>query len=180
MLANAAQFGGDPARIAVAGESAGGNLATNVAIMARDQKVQTPVYMLIVYPVAGTDMTTPSYITNQNAMPLSKGAMAWFVSNTLASPDDARSPLLNLTTMADLKGLPPTTVITDSIDPLMSEGRMLADKLTAAGVRTTYKNYDGVTHEFFGMGLLVPQAAAAEDLAAHDMKAAFSQTMPNK
>ncbi len=174
VLANAAQFGGNPARIAVAGESAGGNLATNVAIMARDQKVQTPVYMLIVYLVAGTDMTTPSYIANQNAMPLSKGGMGWFVSNILASPDDARSPLLNLTTMADLKGLPPATVITDSIDPLMSEGKMLADKLTAAGVRTTYKNYDGVTHEFFGMGLLVPQAEAAEDLAAQDLKAAFA------
>ena len=68
VLANAGQFGGDPARVAVAGESAGGNLAVNVAIMARDQMVQAPVHMLIVYPVAGTNMTTPSYIANQNAM----------------------------------------------------------------------------------------------------------------
>lgn len=180
VLANAGQFGGDPARVAVAGESAGGNLAANVAIMARDQKVQQPVHILIVYPVAGTDMSTPSYIANQNAMPLSKGAMGWFVDKILATPDDAKNPMLNLTTMADLKGLPSATVITDSIDPLMSEGKMLADKLKAAGVTTTYRNYEGVTHEFFGMGLVVPEAEAAEDLAAHDLKAAFSQTRPNK
>lgn len=180
VLANAGQFGGDAARVAVAGESAGGNLAANVAILARDQKVQQPVHMLIVYPVAGTDMTTPSYIANQNAMPLSKGAMGWFVDKVLATSDDAKSPMLNLTTMADLKGLPSATVITDSIDPLMSEGKMLADKLKAAGVTTTYKNYEGVTHEFFGMGAVVPQAEAAEDLAAQDLKAAFTQTKTTK
>ena len=190
MLANAGQFGGDPARVAVAGESAGGNLAVNVAIMARDQKVQAPVHMLIVYPVAGTNMTTPSYIANQNAMPLSKGAMGWFVDKVLATPDDAKSPMLNLTTAVELKGLPPATVITDSIDPLMSEGAMLAEKLKAAGVATTYKNYDGVTHEFhgctvgdgslIGMGAVVPEAEAAEELAAHDLKAAFAAGKPGQ
>ena len=175
VLAHAGDFGGDPSRLAVAGESAGGNLATNVAIMARDQNVQMPLYMLIVYPVAGTDMTTPSYITNQNAMPLSKGAMGWFIDKTLAKPEDAKSPMLNLTTTADLKGLPPATVITDSVDPLMSDGKMLAEKLKAAGVETTYKNYEGVTHEFFGMGTVVAAAAAAEDLAGKDLKAAFAK-----
>ena len=180
VLANGGQFGGDPARVAVAGESAGGNLAVNVAIMARDQMVQAPVHMLIVYPVAGTNMTTPSYIANQNAMPLSKGAMGWFVDKVLATPDDAKSPMLNLTTAVELKGLPPATVITDSIDPLMSEGAMLAEKLKAAGVATTYKNYDGVTHEFFGMGAVVPEAEAAEELAAHDLKAAFAAGKPGK
>ncbi|MDX7953794.1 alpha/beta hydrolase [Lichenihabitans sp. Uapishka_5] len=176
VLANAGQFGGDPARLAVAGESAGGNLATNVAIMARDGNVQLPVHMLIVYPVAGTDMTTPSYIANQNAMPLSKSAMGWFVDKVLAKQEDAKSPMLNLTTLADLKGLPPATVITDSIDPLMSEGKMLAEKLKAAGVSTTYKNYEGVTHEFFGMGAVVSDAEAAEDMAGHELKEAFAKT----
>ena len=175
VLANAGQFGGDPARLAVAGESAGGNLATNVAIMARDGNMQLPVHMLIVYPVAGTDMATPSYIANQNAIPLSKGAMGWFVDKVLAKPEDAKSPMLNLTTLADLKGLPSATVITDSIDPLMSEGKMLADKLKAAGVSTTYKNYEGVTHEFFGMGAAVSDAGAAEDMAGHELKEAFAK-----
>ena len=143
--------------------------------MARDQNVQLPVHMLIVYPVAGTDMTTPSYIANQNAMPLSKGAMGWFVDKVLAKPDDAMSPMLNLTTTADLKGLPPTTIITDSIDPLMSDGKMLAEKLKAAGVSTSYKNYEGVTHEFFGMGAVVADAEAAENLAGHDLKESFAK-----
>ncbi len=173
-LANAAQFGGDPARVAVAGESAGGNLAANVAVMARDGNVQKPTHMLLVYPVAGTDMNTPSYIQNQNAMPLSKGAMGWFVDKTLAKPDDAKSPMLNLTTMADLKGLPSATVITDGIDPLMSEGKMLAEKLKAAGVPTTYRNYEGVTHEFFGMAPVVSDAEKAQDAAAQDLREAFA------
>ena len=174
VLANAGQFGGDPARVAVAGESAGGNLAANVAIMARDGNVQMPLYMLLVYPVAGTDMNTPSYIENQNAMPLSKGAMGWFVDKTLAKPEDAKSPMLNLTTMVDLKGLPPATVITDSIDPLMSEGKMLAEKLKAAGVKTSYENYAGVTHEFFGMAPVVANADKAQDLAAENLRGAFA------
>jgi acetyl esterase/lipase len=81
VLKNAEKWGGDPQRVAVAGESAGGNLAINMAIKARDEKVQMPIHMLLVYPVAGTDMTTPSYKENANAMPLSKDAMAWFVEH---------------------------------------------------------------------------------------------------
>ena len=173
-LANAVQFGGDPARVAVAGESAGGNLAANVAVMARDANVQKPSHMLLVYPVAGTDMNTSSYIQNQNAMPLSKGAMGWFVDKTLAKPDDAKSPMLNLTTMVDLKGLPSATVITDGIDPLMSEGKMLAEKLKAAGVPTTYRNYEGVTHEFFGMAPVVSDSEKAQDVAAQNLRDAFA------
>ena len=75
VLKNAEKWGGDPQRVAVAGESAGGNLAINMALRARDEKVQMPVHMLLIYPVAGTDMTTPSYKENANAMPLSKDAM---------------------------------------------------------------------------------------------------------
>lgn len=174
VLENAGQWGGDPMRVAVAGESAGGNLAANVAIMARDQNVQLPVHMLLVYPVAGTDMNTPSYIANQNASPLSKGGLGWFFNHVLAKPEDAKSPMLNLTTMVDLTGLPPATVITAEIDPLMSEGKMLADKLQAAGVKTTYQNNEGVTHEFFGMADLLDDAKRAQDVAATDLKDAFA------
>lgn len=173
VIDNAKTFGGDPAKLAVVGESAGGNLAANVAIMARDQKIELPLHMVLVYPVAGTDMNTASYIANQNASPLSKGAMAWFVDKILAKPEDAMDPMLNLTTKADLKGLPPATVITAEIDPLNSDGVMMADKLKEAGVKTTYKNYMGVTHEFFGMDAVVANAKQAQDFAASDLKAAF-------
>ena len=173
VLASAGQFGGDPAKVAVAGESAGGNLAANVAIMARDGNVQAPVHMLLVYPVAGTDLTTPSYVANQNAMPLSKAAIGWFVDKTLAKPEDAKSPMLNLTTMADVKGLPPATVINAEIDPLFSDGGMLVEKLKAAGVKTTHHTYKGVTHEFFGLDAVVADARTAQDTAARELKTAF-------
>ncbi len=172
---NAAQFGGDAKRIAIAGESAGGNLAMNVAIMARDQKVQAPLHMLLVYPVAGVDMNTPSYRKNANAIPLSKAAMEWFINNTISKPDDLQDPRLDLVGKANVAGLPPATIITAEIDPLMSEGKMLADKLQKAGVKTGYHKYDGVTHEFFGMDAVVAQAAKAQGVAAQALVKAFGQ-----
>ena len=174
VIHNAASFGGDPKRLAVAGESAGANLAINVAIMARKQKLQAPLHMLLVYPVAGTDMNTPSYQTNENAVPLSKRAMAWFVSNVLAKSNDARDPRLDLVGKANVAGLPPATVIAAEIDPLLSEGKALADKLTKAGVVTSYTVYPGVTHEFFGMSAVVADADAAQDLAAKNLRAALA------
>lgn len=132
--------------------------------------------MLLVYPVAGTDLTTPSYIANQNAMPLSKASIGWFVDHTLAKPEDAKSPLLNLTTMADLKGLPPATVVNAEIDPFFSEGDMLVTKLKAAGVKTTHLTYKGVTHEFFGLDAVVADARTAQEAAARELRAAFGNS----
>ena len=174
VLKNAGQFGGNPARVALAGESAGGNLATNVAIMARDQNVQAPLHMLLVYPVAGTDMNTPSYQKNANAIPLSKQAMGWFVKNTIRNEQDLQNPMLDLVGKANLKGLPPTTVITAEIDPLRSEGKMLADKLKQAGAKTSYHHYQGAAHEFFGMDAVVADAAKAQDTAAKQLRDAFA------
>ena len=110
---------------------------------------------------------------NPKAMPLSKAAIGWFVDETRAKPEDAKSPMLNLTTMADLKGLPPATVINAEIDPLYSDEGMLAEKLKAAGVKTTHLTNKGVTHEFFGFDAVVADAKTAQDAAARDLKAAF-------
>jgi acetyl esterase len=179
VLQNAQSWGGDPRRVAVAGESAGGNLAINMAIMARDQNVQKPVHMLLVYPVAGTDMNTPSYKENANAMPLSKAAMEWFAKNTVQSEQDLQDPRLDIVGKADLKDLPDATIITAEIDPLMSEGRTLAQKLRQAGSEVKYQNFDGAAHEFFGMAAAVKDAERAQDLAARELRDAFAEATPS-
>ncbi|MET4105842.1 alpha/beta hydrolase fold domain-containing protein [Hymenobacter sp. UYP22] len=172
VLRNAASFKGDPQNVAVVGESAGGNLAASVSMMARDKKVMMPKHEVLVYPIAGYDMNTPSYQKNAQAKPLNKPMMAWFFDKYLRNAADGKNPMISLVN-ANLKGMPPTTIITASLDPLMSDGEMLAGKLKAAGVATKYQNFEGVTHEFFGMAPLVPQAAEAQDLAAGELKNAL-------
>ncbi|MGI9090711.1 MAG: alpha/beta hydrolase, partial [Gemmatimonadaceae bacterium] len=173
-LKNAASIKGNPNMVATAGESAGGNLAIATAMTARDSSVKLPVYVVAVYPVAGTDTNTVSYRENAMAKPLNKAMMVWFFDKYTNGPTDWKDSRLDLV-HANLKGLPPTTVITDQIDPLRSEGEMLAQNLKNAGVNVRYQNYDGVTHEFFGMGTVVDKAKDAEQYAADGLKSAFNQ-----
>ncbi len=172
VVKNAASIKGDPKKIAVLGESAGGNLAVATAIKARDNKIMVPTHIVCVYPIAQADMTTPSYVKNANAKPLNKAMMMWFTKNYVRTMADAKDPRISLVN-ANLKGLPATTIITDEYDPLQSDGMMLADKLKAAGVNVNSKNYDGVTHEFFGMATVVPEAKEAQAFAAGELKKAF-------
>lgn len=173
-LKHAASIKGDSTKVATAGESAGGNLAVATAMAARDAGVKLPVYVLAVYPIAGSDTNTVSYRENAMAKPLSKPAMIWFLNQYARTPADWKDPRIDLV-HANLKGLPPTTVITDQIDPLRSEGEMLAQKLKSAGVDVRYKNYDGVTHEFFGMGAVIDKAKDANQYAADGLKGGFTK-----
>jgi acetyl esterase/lipase len=172
VLDNAQSFGGDPQKVAVMGESAGGNLAAGVALMARDAGERAPAHMTLIYPVAGTDMNTESYRENAEAKPLNKAMMEWFVKHVFTSPEDLKDPRIDLVN-ADLRGLPSATVITAEIDPLCSEGETLAERLEAQGSDVRHKTFHGVTHEFFGLGLIVKDAAAAELFVAHELKRAF-------
>jgi acetyl esterase/lipase len=175
LVENGHSLKADTRRIAVAGESAGGNLAANVALMAKDKKTTMPVYQLLVYPIAGNDTNTPSYQENADALPLGKADMEWFISNVFTSKDRASDPRINLVGRSDLKGLPPATVVTAQIDPLRSEGQAYADKLKEAGVAVNLINVDGVTHEFFGMAKVVDKAKSAVDAATADLKKAFDK-----
>jgi acetyl esterase/lipase len=95
VLKNAGSFGGDAQRLALAGESAGGNLAENVAILARDQHERQPVHVLLVYPVASSNMSSKSYSDNRDAKPLNKSMMAWFTDKYFRTPADAQDPRIN-------------------------------------------------------------------------------------
>ncbi|MGI4749510.1 MAG: alpha/beta hydrolase [Janthinobacterium lividum] len=169
---NAASIKGDPKKIAVLGESAGGNLAVATAIKARDNGIMVPTHIVSVYPIANSDTKTDSYMKQANDKPLNKPMMIWFTTNYTRTPADAKDPRISLVN-ANLKGLPATTIITDEYDPLHDDGTKLADKLKAAGVTVNSKNYDGVTHEFFGMATVVPQAKEAQAFAASELKKAF-------
>lgn len=172
VVKNAASIKGDPKKIAVLGESAGGNLAVATAIKARDNGIMVPTHIVSVYPIANSDTNTDSYKKQADDKPLNKPMMIWFTTNYTRTPADAKDPRLTLVN-ANLKGLPATTIITDEYDPLHDDGTQLADKLKAAGVTVNHKNYDGVTHEFFGMATVVPQAKEAQAFAAGELKKAF-------
>ena len=169
---NAKGWGGDPSKIAIVGESAGGNLAVNTAIAAREQNLTKPVAVVAVYPIATTSLDTPSYKAQANAKPLNAAMMAWFFDNVLPDAGKKQDTRLDLVS-ADLKGLPPTTIINAEIDPLKSDGDMLTAKLKAAGVEVTQKVYSGVTHEFFGMDAVVAKSKEAQDFAVMQLKKGF-------
>jgi acetyl esterase len=176
VLTNAASIGGDSGRVAVAGESAGGNLAAVVAQLARDQGVPAPVHQLLVYPV--TDIahgpSSPSAVENATAKPLNKAMLDWFYSYYVPEGTDRIQPALSPYYAADLTGLPSATVINAQIDPLRDDGEKYAKKLAAANVPVIHKVYDGVTHEFFGLAGLVSEATEAVALACKSLRKAFN------
>ena len=169
---NAAQMGGDPDRIAVAGESAGGNLAVATAMRARDEGIRVPDAIVSVYPIADGDVQSASYDRYANAMPLNRGGMEWFFDSYVPDWRTREYPWVNIAE-GDLAGLPPTTVINAQIDPLEAEGGDLADALEAAGVDVEREVYQGVTHEFFGMTPMLEQAGAAQDFAVDRLMEAW-------
>ena len=175
VLENAAKYKGDPKKVAIVGESAGGDMAADICIQAKQKGLQEPVYQVLVYPVCNYDFTTESYKENENSKPLSAEGMKWFFKYYLAQEQDGNNPRLSILQAPDVSGVAPATIIAAEIDPLRTEGMKYADKLKAAGVPVTYRMYKGVTHEFFGMGAVVDEARQAEELAAEGLKGAFAK-----
>ncbi|MCC8395177.1 alpha/beta hydrolase [Paraburkholderia sp. MMS20-SJTR3] len=174
LIDDATSLGGDPARLAVMGESAGGNLALNVSIRARDSGVALPVHQALIHPVATNNIVSLSYEENRNAKPLNKAMMLWFMQNLINSESDLTSPLLDVAS-ANLAGLPPTAIVTAGIDPLRSDGETLAMKLREAGAAVEHRNYQGATHEFFGLTAAVQAARDAQAFVAAAQRAVFGQ-----
>ena len=163
----------DPARITVAGDSAGGNLAAVVAIMARDKGGPAICHQLLTYPVTDMGFRSESYVTNGEGYFLTKDMMVWFGDQYVPAGHPVEDPLLSPLYAADLSNLPPATVITAEYDPLRDEGEAYAKRLTEAGVPTTLLRYDGVIHGFFSMNGAIDQADDAHAFAAGELKKAF-------
>ena len=171
---NIANYNGIAAKVAVAGESAGGNLATEVAIAARDQSLQAPTAQVLIYPVASSNLNqTSDLLYMDSSLPLFTAELPYFLQDYLyndgASQYDPRVTPIN----ANLQGLPPATIISAQIDPLQSDGVAYYNALLAAKNQATYRLYNGVTHEFFGLGAYVGVAQQAEQFAASQLAASF-------
>jgi len=166
--AHGAEIGADPKRIAIGGDSAGGNLTCVTALQARDKGGPPLRYQLIIYPVTNDSLDTPSYHENATGYLLETADMEWFWGHYLAKAADGAESYASPLRARDLRGLPPALVITAEFDPLRDEGEAYAKRLQEAGVPVRLRRFDGMIHGFFGMGAVLDQAktAVAESCAA--------------
>jgi acetyl esterase len=172
---NAASLNIDPERIAIGGDSAGGNLTAVVAQMARDQGGPNLVFQLLVYPVADHHSAgMSSYEENADGYLLTRDSMIWFWEHYLDNPDDKSHPLASPLQAKDFSNLPPALVITAEFDPLRDEGEAYAAKLKEAGVPVTLTRYNGMIHGFFMMMGVLDQAKKAHEEAAAALRSAFA------
>ncbi len=173
-LRSVRSWGGDPARVVLAGEGAGANLAMATALSARQHGLRMPKHVLLITPLVSTSLGGVSMDENGKSRPLTRATVDWaqdFYTVHGRDLDDAR---LNLASRTDLAPFPPTTLVLAEIDPLRTEGEEIAAALTAARVSVQSRVFRGVTHDFFGLGLVVPAAAAAEQYAADQVRASVA------
>jgi len=156
-----------PDGIAVGGDSAGGNLAAAVTLMARQRGAPPLAFQLLIYPVLDFEFDTPSYRENANGFHLTRGDMIWTWRQYLARELDGYTPLASPLREGDLRGLPPAMVLTAEYDPLRDEGEAYATRLAEARVAVTVKRYDGMIHGFIRRPQQLNQAKTAlADVAA--------------
>ena len=165
IIENAKNFGGDPQRVAVGGDSAGGNLATVVALLARDRSGPDLAFQLLNYPITDYHLETPSYRENAEGYGLSKDTMAWFWDHYLETPEDGANPYASPLRAESLAGMPPALVVTAEYDPLRVEGEAYASRLGKEGGATELVRYDGMIHGFTRRYRMWPQAGEAIELA---------------
>ncbi|WP_089938507.1 alpha/beta hydrolase [Candidatus Entotheonella palauensis] len=170
---HAGELNGDASRLAVGGDSAGGNLAAAVSLMARDRQGPALAFQLLIYPVTDRNFTTVSYIDNAEGYLLSKAGMEWYWDHYLSAPSEASNPYAAPLQAADLSGLPPALVVTAEYDPLCDEGEAYGARLKAAGTPTVCTRYDGMIHGFFGMWAALDKGKQAIDEASAALRKAF-------
>lgn len=170
---HATEIGGDAARIALGGDSAGGNLAAAACQVARDKGGPDIVLQLLIYPAVDFTAAMVSPRSNGAGYGLSDRAIAWMQECYLNDPFDATDPRASPAMAKDLSGLPPAFIQTAEFDPLHDEGKAYADALRAAGGTAIHINYPGMIHGFMRMGALIDDAAVAIDDAAKALRGMF-------
>ena len=171
--ANAASFGGDGSRLAVAGSSAGGNLAAAVALRARDEGGPRLAHQSLICPVVDTDLERPSYVENGDGYGLNYDTMVYFLQCYVSSEAEASNPYVAPMAADDLSRLPSAFVLTCEFDPLRDEGEAYAERLREAGVPVKLSRYDGHIHALFNAGVPFTRTWDAIDEAATELRKAF-------
>ena len=167
---NAGMLNIDPAKIAVGGDSAGGNLAAVVAQMALDSKEFQVALQVLIYPMTDQSREYPSYERNAKGYMLTRASLHWFMDNYVPDHADRLDPRASPMLRPSLKGLAPALVISAEFDPLVDENEAYAKRLKEAGVPTDYVCFPGMIHPFFTLGGVVADTAKAEDLVGAAMR----------
>lgn len=173
---NADHLRGDPERIAVGGDSAGGNLATVVCLMARDKAGPSLIYQVLIYPVTNlSSLDTDSYRAHGEGYILTKESMEYYRGHYIETEEDLRNPYASPLLATELTGLPPALVITAEFDVLTDEAEAYANRLRQADVSVTYTRYDGMIHAFFSLPAVVDRAKDAVDEITAALRSAFAK-----
>ncbi len=162
-------------RLAVGGESAGGNLAAVVALRARDEGGPDIHFQLLAYPVTDCDLTRASYLENGEGYLLERDTMRWFWDHYCPDPEHRRHPDASPLAAEDLSNLPPALVLTAEFDPLRDEGEAYASALQAAGGQAEAVRFDGLVHDFFATAQLFESSRAGFEHACRALRRALDQ-----
>jgi acetyl esterase len=172
LLTQAVALGLDPQKIAIGGDSAGGNLAAAACLGLRDVGL-TPAFQLLIYPSTMMQPTTQSYQDNGQGYMLTKESMAWYAGNYLRSSEDAQDWRASPQLASSHANLPAALVLTAGFDPLRDEGLMYADALSQAGVPAQYICFERQIHGFITMGRVIQEANTAVALCVHALRTAW-------
>ncbi|HEY1933350.1 MAG TPA: alpha/beta hydrolase [Acetobacteraceae bacterium] len=172
-IANADSLGIDASRVAVGGDSAGGNLAAVMALMARDGTLPPLVFQLLIYPATDMMMTTVSSQTITGGVPLTSATMRWFINHYMRGRDDERDWRASPLRAVDLAGTAQALVLTCAYDPLCDEGIAYARRLEREGVRVTHMHFSDQPHGFMSMGRIIRAADVAIDMMGAVLKKAL-------
>lgn len=170
---HATEWQGDSKRISIGGDSAGGNLATCVALKARDEQSITFISQVLIYPVTDLSFSSDSYKANGEGYFLTRDSMEWFAQHYITSEEDRQNPYVAPLLMHDLSNLPPALLITAEYDPLCDEGLAYANRLREAGIQVEYSCYEGMIHGFFWMAGIMDKGKQAIEHVSRYLQESF-------